>query len=72
MNSITKFGKYVRHKRQKKGLTQLKLSLMVFQKPNQEYIGKLERGKAAGIAFATADKIMFALDSELEFRGVYV
>ena len=58
----------MRHQRQKKGMTQLELSLRVFNKPNQEYIGKLERGIAAGITFATADKIISALDSELEFR----
>ncbi len=40
-------------------MTQLELSLKVFNKPNQEYIGKLERGIAAGITLATADKIMF-------------
>jgi len=28
----------------------------------------LERGSSAGITFATADKIMLALGSELEFR----
>lgn len=68
MDSITKFGQYVRHQRQQKGMTQLELSLKVFNKPNQEYIGKLERGALAGITFATADKILFALNSQLEFR----
>ena len=67
MNSIIKLGQYVRHHRQAKGNTQLELSLKIFNKPNQEYIGRLERGTAAGITFATADKIMMALDSELEF-----
>jgi len=46
----------------------LQLSLKVFDKPNGGYIGKLERGTLAGITFTTADKIMLALDSELEFR----
>ncbi len=68
MDSIIKFGQYVKHIRTQKGITQLQLSKMVFNKPNIEYIGKLERGVAAGITFATADKIMYALDSELEFR----
>jgi len=58
----------VKHIRSKKGLTQLQLSLKVFDKPNLEYIGKLERGTLAGITFTTADKIMLALESELEFR----
>jgi len=68
MDSIIKFGQFVRHQRQRKGMTQLELSLKVFNKPNQEYIGKLERGVAAGVTFTTADKIMLALDSELEFK----
>ena len=68
MGSIIKFGQYVKHIRTKKGLTQLQLSKRVFNKPNIEYIGKLERGTLAGITFTTADKIMLALESELEFR----
>jgi len=68
MDSIIKFGQYVKHIRSKKGLTQLQLSLKVFDKPNLEYIGRLERGVAAGITFATADKILWALESEMEFE----
>jgi len=68
MDSIIKFGQYVKHIRSQKGITQLQLSLKVFNKPNIEYIGKLERGTLAGVTFTTADKIMLALDSELEFR----
>ena len=67
MDSIIKFGQFVRHQRQLKGITQLELSLKVFNKPNQEYIGRLERGVATGITFATADKIMLVFDYELEF-----
>ncbi len=58
---------FAEHVRTKKGLTQLQLSLKVFDKPNLEFIGKLERGALAGIKFSTVDKIMWALDSELEF-----
>ena len=68
MDSIIKFGQFVRHYRLKKGMTQRELSLKVFHKPNCEYIGRLERGFSAGITFATAEKILLALDSELEFR----
>ncbi len=68
MDSIIKLGQFVRHYRIKKGMTQKELSLKVFNKPNQKYIGRLESGTAAGITFTTADKIMLALDSELEFR----
>jgi len=49
-------------------LTQKELSLKVFEKPNVEYIGRLERGVAAGITFATADKILWALDGEMGFE----
>lgn len=68
MESIIKFGQFVHQQRLKKGWTQLELSLMVFNKPNMEYIGKLERGILAGITFTTADKIMIALNSEFEFQ----
>jgi len=50
-------------------MTQLQLSLKVFEKPNLEYIGRIERGTLTGITFTTADKIMLALDSESEFRA---
>jgi len=66
MDSIIKFGQYVKHIRTRKGMTQLELSLKVFNKPNYEYIGRLERGVAAGVTFATADKILLALDCEME------
>jgi len=49
MDSIIKLGPFVRHQRLRKGMTQLKLSLKVFNKPNLNYIGRLERGVAAGI-----------------------
>jgi len=58
----------VKHIRTKKGMTQLELSLKVFNKPNYEYISRLERGVAAGITFSTADKILWALESEMEFN----
>ena len=45
MDSIIKFGQYVKHIRTKKGMTQLQLSLKIFDKPNYEYIGRLERGE---------------------------
>jgi len=67
MDSIIKFGQYVKYIRTKKGLTQLQLSKRIFNKPNIEYIGRLERGRLDGITFATADKIMLALDCELDF-----
>jgi len=69
MDSIIKFGQFVRRYRLKKGMTQKELSLKVFHKPNVEYIGRLERGVAGGITFATADKILWALDSEMGFNG---
>jgi len=47
----------MKHIRFKKGLTQLQLSLKVFDKPNLEYIGRLERGTLAGITFTSAEKL---------------
>jgi len=68
MESIIKFGQYVRCYRLKKGMTQKELSMKVFEKPNVEYIGRLERGVAGGMTFATADKILWALESEKGFN----
>jgi len=68
ISSLEKFGQYVKHLRTKKGFTQKELAMKVFDSPRQEFIGRLERGKLSGLTFSTADKIMLALDSELEFR----
>ncbi|WP_372770420.1 helix-turn-helix domain-containing protein [Lutibacter sp.] len=67
-SSLEKFGQFVRQQRQKNGWTQLELSVKVFGSPRYQFIGHLERNKLAGITFSTADKIMLALGSELEFR----
>jgi hypothetical protein len=55
MDSLTKFGQYMRHHRNKIGMTLKELSQKVFSKPNPEYIGRLERSVTAGITFATAE-----------------
>lgn len=68
MDSIIIFGQYVRKYRLKKGISQLRLSLKVFDKPNYEYINRLENGKLEGITFATADKILMALDCEMKIE----
>lgn len=68
MDSTTKLGQHVRRLRKKVGLTQLELSQKVFDKPNKQYISKLECGKLHGITLHTADKILRALDSEIGFN----
>lgn len=68
MDSIIKFGQHVQYLRKKKGLTQRELSLRVFNSQNYSYIGMLERGTLNGITFTTADKIMMALNCELDFK----
>jgi len=68
MDSIIKFGQFVKYIRKRKGPTQLELFKKVFNKPNYKYIGRLELGVSAGITFNTADKIMWALESEMEFE----
>ena len=68
MTSIIKFGLFVRQQRLQKGWTQLELSVKAFDCNRYEFIGKLERGKISGITFNTADRIMHALGSELDFR----
>ena len=66
--SLEKFGQFVRHHRLKQGMSQKRLSLKVFNAPNGEYIGCLERGQLSGLTFATAEKILFALDSKMNFE----
>ena len=34
MESIIKLGQFIRHRRQAKGMTQLELSLKIFNRPN--------------------------------------
>jgi ribosome-binding protein aMBF1 (putative translation factor) len=63
--SLEVSGKYVRHHRLKKGMTQKTLSQKIFDRPNPEYMGELERGVVTGMTFATSDKIMMALDLEM-------
>jgi transcriptional regulator with XRE-family HTH domain len=68
MDSLIYFGQYVRQQRLRKGMSQKRLSLKIFDRPNAEYIGRLERGTLKGITFATCDKILMALDSEMKFE----
>ena len=68
MDSLIYFGQYVRHLRLKNGMTQKMLSQKIFNKPNPEYVGRLERGTLEGITFATADKILMVLNSEMRFK----
>jgi 3-oxoacyl-[acyl-carrier-protein] synthase III len=68
MTSLIKLGQYVKHVFTKKGITQKELSLMVFNKANIKYIGKLERSTLVGITPNTAYEIMFAYDSDIEFK----
>jgi hypothetical protein len=44
MDSLIYFGQFVKHHRLKQGMSQKMLSLKIFNKPNAEYVGRLERG----------------------------
>lgn len=68
MDSLIYFGQYVRQQRLKNGMSQKILSQKIFNKPNAEYVGRLERGTLEGITFATADKILIVLNSEMRFE----
>ena len=69
--SLEIFGHHVRHLHLKNGLTQKELSQKIFDRPNPEYIGRLERGTLEGITFATADKILMVLNSEMRFEELH-
>ena len=66
--SLEIFSQFVRHLQLKNGMSQKMLSKKIFNKPNAEYIGRLERGTLEGITFATAEKILFVLNSEMRFE----
>lgn len=68
MDSLIYFGQYIRQQRLKQGMSQKMLSQKIFNKENESYIGKLERGTLEGITFATADKILMVLNSEMRFE----
>jgi hypothetical protein len=49
-------------------MSQKMLSKKIFNRENESYIGKLERGTLEGITFATADKILMVLNCEMRFE----
>lgn len=67
-SSLEKFGQFVRNHHLKQGMTQKELSLKIFDRPNSEYVGRLERGTLEGITFSTVDKILMVLNSEMRFE----
>ena len=66
MRTINMFGWFIRQQRKAKGMTQLELSARAFNKPNRPYINQLENGNLDNITLATIDRILMALDVDVD------
>lgn len=67
MEIMTKLGQFIKYYRRRKGWTQKELSLKIFKKPNQQFISRLELGKLGGVHLNTLEKILLALDADINF-----
>lgn len=62
-----KFAQFVKEKRKAKGLSQADLANLVFNKPMKGYISEIESGVRTGITTPVIDKLLEALNSDIEF-----
>lgn len=67
MELMNKLGQFIKYYRRKKGWTQTELSIKVFKAPNQQYISRLELGKLGGVKLKTLERILLALDADVNF-----
>ena len=67
MELMNKLGQFIKYYRRKKGWTQKELSLKVFKSPNQQYISRLELGKLGSMKLKTLERILLALDADVNF-----
>lgn len=67
MELMNKLGQFIKYYRRKKGWTQKELSLKVFKSSNQQYISRLELGKLGGVKLKTLERILLALDADVNF-----
>ena len=68
MGIVTQFAQIIRQRRLEKGITQEQLSRLVWEKPNRPYIMRLETDRLPNITLNTIDKILVALDLDLEIQ----
>lgn len=66
-NTIDRFGKFIKYKREKMGITQKELAMKAFGSGYHNYISNLETGKSLNATSETIDKILIALNSEVDF-----
>ena len=68
MNYTMKFGQFVRKRRLELGITQKELSLRISNKADIKFISQLELGIIENITLFRTEKILEALDSEMNFK----
>ena len=70
MELIKKIGQFVKNQRLQKGMSQTILSEKIFGYADQPFVSDLENGNTKAITTSTLDKILEALDAEIEFKGL--
>ena len=65
-STIHIFGDFIRQQRKAQRMTQLELSVRAFTKPNRSFICQLENGKLDNITLGTIDRILMALDVDVD------
>jgi transcriptional regulator with XRE-family HTH domain len=68
MTFLNKFAKFLCEKRRAMGLSQQQLAEITFgDKKYDGYISDIETGKRTGLTAKTIDKLLKALESDIEF-----
>ena len=65
-STINIFDNFIRQQRKVKQMSQQELSAKAFNKPNRPFICQLENGKTENVTLATIDKILLALDVDVD------
>ena len=65
-STIHIFGDFIRQQRKVKQMSQQELSAKAFNKPNRPFICQLENGKIENVTLVTIDRILMALDVEVD------
>lgn len=66
MSTIHMFRWLIRQQRKAMGVSLLELSTRAYNKPNRPYIIQLENGRLDNATFGTIDRILMALNVEVD------
>lgn len=70
MNTLEKFGKFVKYQREISGMSQRELANKAFGHQGHRTINLIETGKSNNITTDTMDKLLIALDCEVDFQKI--